>query len=164
MSQEITRWVTEIRTLQQQLAAARQERDQAYKSAANWRKLYDAEAKQRRDAVTTLNQTIADLKAELSSVKAPSEEETTATTDRRLEGTDLNSIEGLRAELIRALQECDRLQKAINAEKAAHAETRQTLTTALGETIDALSPSTALVQQKSDIVRSESADESVEKP
>ena len=62
MTQEITRWLTEIRTLQQQLEAARQERDQAYQSAANWRQLYDAEAKQRRAEVADLQTTVATLR------------------------------------------------------------------------------------------------------
>jgi chromosome segregation ATPase len=162
MTQEITRWVTEIRTLQQQLAAARQERDQAYKSASSWRRLYDAEAKQRREDAKVSKEATAALQAELSTLKAELKDDVVSTIEARLEDTDLNSVEGLRAELINALQSCDRLQKAIKAEKAAHAETRKTLTTALGETIDALSPKTALVRQKGEIERLESPPKDVD--
>jgi predicted nucleic acid-binding Zn-ribbon protein len=147
MTQEITRWLTEIRTLQQQLAAARAERDQAYKSAANWRQLYDAEAKQRRAEVTDLQATVQTLRTELSTLRAHREDAIAAVINARSSGTDVNTLEGLRAELIKALQACDRLQKALDVEKAAHAETRQTLTTALGETMDALHNEAALVPQ-----------------
>ncbi|MEM0979705.1 MAG: hypothetical protein AAGH78_05455, partial [Cyanobacteria bacterium P01_H01_bin.58] len=70
MTQDITRWLTEIRTLQQQLAASRQERDQAYKSASNWRQLYDAEAKQRRDEMEQLQLTVNSLRAELQALQS----------------------------------------------------------------------------------------------
>ena len=140
MTQEITRWLAEIRTLQQQLAATRQERDQAYKSAANWRKLYDAEAKQRREDVEQLQLTVKTLRTELSTLKAQQK----STVPSRLTEieTDANAetVEGLRTQLLTILQQCDRLQKALDTERADHAETRKTLTTALGEAIDAFSP------------------------
>lgn len=145
MTQEITRWLTEIRTLQQQLASAREDRDQAYQSAASWRQLYDAEAKQRREDVESLQATIATLRTELDTLRAHREDAVTAVIEEQLDVTDIHTVEGLRAELIKALQSCDRLQKALQAEKADHAETRQTLTSALGEAIDVMHPSSSLV-------------------
>ncbi len=146
MTQEITRWLTEIRTLQQQLAAARQERDQAYKSAANWRERYDAEAKQRREDVEQLRLTVKTLRTELATLEAqqksaamPTSAEAIALTDIEADSS-LDTVEGLRTQLVKTLQACDRLQKALNAERIEHAETRKSLTTALGEAIDALSP------------------------
>ena len=147
MTQEITRWLTEIRTLQQQLEAVRQERDQAYQSAANWRQRYDAEAKQRRDEVETLKATEATLRTELSTLRSHRTDAITAELETQLDGSNLQSVEGLRAELIKALQTCDRLQQALNAEKHDHAETRKTLTSALGEAIDAFNPVSSLVKQ-----------------
>ncbi|MEL6381591.1 MAG: hypothetical protein AAFQ89_03785 [Cyanobacteria bacterium J06626_18] len=155
MTQEITRWLTEIRTLQQQLAAARQERDQAYKSAANWRERYDAEAKQRREDVEQLQLTVKTLRTELATLEAQQKSDAMAAArDEPLIEIDadpsLDTIEGLRTQLVKTLQECDRLQKALNAERSDHAETRKSLTTALGEAIDALSPApeqTALVRR-----------------
>ncbi|HEY9887151.1 MAG TPA: hypothetical protein V6D02_02055 [Candidatus Obscuribacterales bacterium] len=146
MTSEITRWLTEIRTLQQQLATTRQERDQAYQSAANWRQLYDAEAKQRREEAATLKATVETLRTELATARSPSDPGIIPNLVAA-EGADLQTVEGLRAELIKALQACDRLQNALNAEKIAHAETRQTLTSALGETIEALTPPSGLVHQ-----------------
>ncbi|MEM9004295.1 MAG: hypothetical protein AAGE59_12330 [Cyanobacteria bacterium P01_F01_bin.86] len=144
MTQEITRWVTEIRTLQQQLAAIRQERDQAYKSAANWRQRYDAEAKQRREDVEQLQLTVKTLRTELATLQAPQKDSVSAEllTHPLEEDADasLDTVEGLRTQLVKALQQCDRLQKGLDAERADHAETRKSLTTALGEAIDALSP------------------------
>lgn len=139
MTQEITRWLTEIRTLQQQLASTRQERDQAYQSATNWRQLYDAEAKQRRDEVERLKATVTTLRTELEALRAHREDAVAPVIEEQLDATNLQTVEGLRSELIKALQTCDRLQRALDVEKANHAETRKSLTSALGETIDALS-------------------------
>lgn len=141
MTQEITRWLAEIRTLQQQLAGARQERDQAYKSAGNWRQLYDAEAKQRREETEPLQLTVKTLRTELAALQARQAAPDDVSQILNTEGDlDLESVEGLRTQLVKALQQCDRLQKALEAERDDHAETRQSLTTALGEAIDALSP------------------------
>jgi chemotaxis protein histidine kinase CheA len=147
MTQDITRWLTEIRTLQQQLETVRQERDQAYQSAANWRQLYDAEAKQRREDVAALKATETTLRTELSTLRSHHTDAISAELENHLDGSNLDSVEGLRAELIKALQTCDQLQQALNAEKHNHAETRKTLTSALGEAIDAFHPSSSLVKQ-----------------
>ncbi|WP_008317826.1 hypothetical protein [Leptolyngbya sp. PCC 6406] len=142
MTQEVTRWLAEVRTLQHQLAASRQERDQAYSSAANWRQLYDAEAQQRRADVTQMEITITTLRTEVAALRGqlqggtpPIADVGSATTPKP--ATDLTTVEGLRRELTEALRQCDRLQQKLEAERADHAQTRQTLTTALGETIDA---------------------------
>lgn len=138
MTQEITRWLAEIRTLQQQLVAARQERDQAYQSAANWRQRYDAEAKQRREDVATLKADISTLRTELATREDYQKEAATALEKAASATNDPQTTADLRAELIKALQTCDRLEKALEAEKIAHADTRRSLTSALGETIDAM--------------------------
>ncbi|MEM1311173.1 MAG: hypothetical protein AAF892_02680 [Cyanobacteria bacterium P01_D01_bin.71] len=151
MTQDITRWLTEIRTLQQQLEAARKERDQAYQSAANWRKLYDAEAKQWRDEVAALKATEATLRTELSTLRSQRSDAIAAALTEQLDGNNLQTLEGLRTELIKALQSCDRLEKALDFEKRDHAATRKSLTAALGETIDALNLSSSLAQSPNHI-------------
>jgi chromosome segregation ATPase len=147
MSQDVSRWLAEVRTLQQQLAAARQERDQAYASATNWRQLYDAEAQQRRTDVAHLDMTVKTLRAEVSALRGqlqtggqggPASSPALPDLTARDAPTDLTTVEGLQRELTRALQQCDRLQQQLDAERAQHEQTRQTLTAALGETIDAL--------------------------
>lgn len=139
MTQEVTRWLTEVRTLQNQLAAARQERDQAYASATNWRQLYEAEAKQRRTDSTHQEMTIKTLRAEVAALRGQLQGrgERTGTIPSPGGSPDLGTVAGLRQELTTALQQCDRLQQQLEAERKSHAHTRHSLTTALGETIDA---------------------------
>lgn len=152
MTQDITGWLTEIRTLQRQLAAACQERDQAYKSASNWRQLYEAEAKQRRGDVEQLQLTVNTLRTELSTLRAQQNDSIQSIVSAQElfadAKVDLDTVEGLRTQLVKVLHQCDRLQKALDAEKTDHEETRRTLTTALGETINALSPNTASLVRK----------------
>lgn len=145
MTQDITRWLAEIRTLQQQLVTAHQERDQAYKSAANWRKLYEAEAKQRREEVEQLRHTVGTLQGELSALQA--QHTPMEVPELALDISELPSetLEDLRTQFLRVVQQCDRLQKALQVERQNHAETRETLTTALGEAIDSFSPSPAAI-------------------
>ncbi len=148
MTQEITRWLTEIRTLQHQLAAARQERDQAYGSAANWRQLYEAEATQRRTDVEQLQMVVSTLRTELAALRGKSPMGRPGASPfpgATAAAPGLDTVEGLRTQLLEALQECDRLQKALDTEQANHPATRQTLTSALGETIDALKDRSAMV-------------------
>lgn len=153
MTQEVSRWLAEVRTLQHQLASAQQERDQAYASAANWRKLYDAEAKQRRTDVEQLQLTVATLRTEVSTLQTQLAQEPQPTTVPEAlvatEGNapDLDTVEGLRAHLADTLRQCDRLKQQLDEERQHHAQTRQTLTTALGEAIDSFKREEGLVHQ-----------------
>lgn len=157
MPEDVTRWLTEIRTLQQQLAAAREERDKADASAANWRQLYEAEASQRRQDVERLQVTIATLRTEVTALRGQAnpvgekpQAASTPTTQAAWASSDfadLKTVEGLRAQLLDVLRQCDQLQQQLEAERDRHAQTRQSLTTALGETIDALTDTGKLVHQ-----------------
>lgn len=148
MAYDVTQWLAEIRSLKQQLAKAQQEREEAYQSAVNWRSRYEAEATQRRADVEHLQLTIQTLRTELSTLqKSPSESGIQGSVPGAVAqeiagapGADLHTVSGLRSELVKALQQCDRWQQALIAEQKAHAETRQTLTTALGEAIDVFAP------------------------
>lgn len=131
MAHDVSQWLAEIRTLQRQLADTQKERDQAYASAANWRRLYETEARQRRSETEALRSRLeqpAQASPELAA--APS---SSAPLSERL------------AEL---LQLCQTLTQQLEAEKAAHDQTRQNLTTALGDTFDMLKPESpgAIVQ------------------
>jgi chromosome segregation ATPase len=142
MSQDVTQWLAEIKLLRQQLTEAQQERDRAYASAANWQKLYETEAQQRRTeaalsqhAVQQLQQEIAQLRQRLT----PSVDEAKVTAAIAAEVTQLQTVEGSKDRLIVALQECDRLVRALQTEQDHHAQTRKSLTMALGDAIDMLS-------------------------
>mgnify|MGYP006266247903 CR=1 FL=1 len=131
MTHDVSHWLAEIRTLQRQLADTCKERDQAFASAANWRRLYETEARQRRHEIQALrSQTLSN---EHDPSKPPVEE---------AKALSETQVEPLQARLEDALQRCRELSSQLEAEKQAHAHTRKTLTTALGEAFDTLKPNT----------------------
>lgn len=141
MTQDVKQWLTEIKLLQQKVAAAQQERDEAYASAANWRNLYETEAKQRRAEANLAQQTIETLDSrlqQLQSLPPGSEPAVEMLETIQAEVEQLQNVDELRGFLVRALAECDRLSRALKAEQVAHAQTRKTLTSALGDTVDLL--------------------------
>jgi predicted RNase H-like nuclease (RuvC/YqgF family) len=142
MSQDLTQWIAEVRTLQRQLADTRRERDQAHNSAANWRRLYENEARQRRQEAEQYQAQIADLLQRLEEQKgAQAEAQTLA---EGLEQAD--SMASLEGQLTALVQRCHQLNQSLNSERQAHDHTRQTLIAALGDTFDMikLEPSPAV--------------------
>lgn len=141
MTQDVRQWLGEIKHLQQKLAEAHKERDEAFASAANWRHLYETEAKQRRTEAALMQQSIDALKAELETRHNPSENYSPSTADQALLAERLQAlqtVEALQAKLLEAWQECDRLSQSLLLEQQRHAETRRELTTALGDTMERL--------------------------
>ncbi len=140
MVNEVSQWLAEIQTLQQQLQALGQERDQAYASAANWRRLYESESEQRRNDSERSQTRIRALANQLSMFQqAPVNGESSPQLDQALAGVNqVDSVDELRSQLTDALTLCDQLSNALKIEQSAHEETRQSLTTALGDTIDLL--------------------------
>lgn len=135
MTNEVSQWLAEIKTLQRQLAEARNERDQAYASAANWRKLYESEAQQRRESAEQSQMRIQALSQTLNSYQG----ETVDETELQEVIDKVSQIEGmaeLRSQLIESLKLCDQLSRRLKHEQASHEQTRQSLTTALGDAID----------------------------
>ncbi|MBW4693897.1 MAG: hypothetical protein KME27_19305 [Lyngbya sp. HA4199-MV5] len=142
MTHDVSQWLTEIKTLRQQLTDAQQDREQAYTSAANWQRLYEMEAQQRRQEVARTRQTIADLTQELQQLKGTSPLEGGIEADPatiRAEVEKLQTVAELQQKLLEALTERDRLSQALKLEQANHMQTRKGLTTALGDAIDMLS-------------------------
>lgn len=129
MTQELTQWIAEVRTLQCQLADTRKERDQAYNSAANWRRLYENEAHQRRQESEQFQAQLAELQRHIQQAAADqlAHQQNLAT---------VNSLPGFQQQLDTLVAECQRLTQALEAERKAHAQTRQSLTSALGDTFD----------------------------
>lgn len=141
MTQNVTQWLDEIKALKQQLAEARREREEAYASAINWQRLYETEAQQRRIEAAKAKQMLDTLQQEVRQLKGtgltpldnlPKLESIQATVE------SLQTEVELRSHLIQALAECDRLNQVLQTEQANHAQTRKSLTTALGDAIDAL--------------------------
>ena len=134
MSQDLTQWITEVRTLQRQLTDTRRERDQAHNSAANWRRLYENEARQRRQEAEQHQAQIAELAQRLiDQRRAQAEAQTLA---EGLEQAD--SLPSLQAQLTALVQRCQQLTQSLGSERQAHDHTRQALTAALGDTFDML--------------------------
>ena len=148
MIQEVKQWIDEIQILQQKLTEAAQEREEAFASAAKWRSLYETEARQRRTEANLAQQNANVLKAEIRQFQ---ELPTMSFEDGRspkIQQTDQQKAiqqtvqqvrdEDLKAKLTQALVERDRLAQALRAEQANHTQTRQALTTALGDTVEHL--------------------------
>lgn len=140
MSQDLTtQWLTEIQSLKQQMIAIGRDRDAAWESAEKWRKLYNTEAEQRRTDTQLSQQAIASLKAELQKVQGLDTQalpDPTAVTAIQQEIEQLQSLEELKTKLVTVIKERDRLLQALKTEQDNHAQTRDNLTTALGDAID----------------------------
>ncbi|MBD2260968.1 hypothetical protein [Pseudanabaena sp. FACHB-2040] len=136
MSYDVSQWLAEIRTLQRQLADTQKERDQAYASAANWRRLYETEARQRRTESEALRSHLQTLEAELKQLKdSPTG---AGPTDLVAAQGETAAGDALETKLQKTLNLCQSLTQQLKAEKEAHEQTRQSLTTALGDTFDML--------------------------
>jgi DNA-binding helix-hairpin-helix protein with protein kinase domain len=141
MSYEVTQWLAEIKALKEQIAELQKDRDAAWESAETWRQLYNTEAQQRREEAKHSQDTIASLKTEIQHRDdLPSlpytDEVYEATVHHEME--ELESLEELKAKLLAVLNERDRLLLALQTEQHNHAQTRRSLTTALGDAIDRL--------------------------
>jgi chromosome segregation ATPase len=137
--QNITQWLDEIKGLKQRLSAAQQEREEAYASAINWQQRYETEAQQRRMDAETSRHTITQLQQEMAQLKGLGTVSSSGSAPRIQADVDrLQTEVEVRSRLIQALTECDRLHKALETEQTNHSQTRKSLTTALGDAIDAL--------------------------
>nr|WP_290226212.1 hypothetical protein [Trichocoleus desertorum] len=154
MTQDVRQWLSEIKALQQQLAETERERDAAYTSATNWRRLYETEAQQRRTEANLAQQAIADLQIEIQQLRGGIVLEVDSSRSATEIAQVIDQIQSpaeLRGKLVQLLQEQGRLQaeveqliQALQLEQANHAQTRKSLTTALGDTIDLLTKERAV--------------------
>ena len=145
MIQEVKQWIDEIQILQKKLTEAAQEREEAFASAAKWRSLYETEAKQRRTEADLARRNTNALKVEIQQLQEPlmgfednSETFTKSSTLEIQAVKSRDSVVDLKAKLMEAWVERDRLIQALKAEQSNHTQTRQALTTALGDTIEHL--------------------------
>ena len=140
-------WLAEVQALQRQINELQQERERAYESADNWRKLYDLEAQQRRRDSAIANGKIERLQKDLSDLRAANapdmnpngQRDRSAPPDPTLAERQTPQLAQLQSELSAARQECGRLQTQLDAERTEHTQTRNSLTAALGDAVDLLS-------------------------
>ncbi|WP_373526488.1 hypothetical protein [Nostoc sp.] len=142
MSQDFTQqWLTEIQAFKEQMAGLQGDRDAAWESAQKWRQLYNIEAEQRRTDAHLSQQAIASLKADMHKLQSLEVETLAGGTPViaiQQEIEQLKSVEDLQAKLIAVIKERDHLLQALKTEQDNHAQTRNSLTTALGDAIDSL--------------------------
>lgn len=142
MSDDLTqKWLSEIQELQQQVAQMQQERDSAWESAEKWRKLYNTECEQRRSDLQLAQQSIEKFKRELKELKGIQDgmlPDADANLVINTQIEQIDSIDAVKKKLLAVMKECDRLQNALKNEQESHAQTRQSLTTALGDAIDSI--------------------------
>lgn len=134
MSQEVVGWLNEVKDLQRQVKAAKAAEQSAHASIDNWRKRYEIEAEQRRTETLALQKTIAELRAEVDRLKNPPQ-----VTEVQGEIAQLQTVEELRSKLAEVWSDRNQLAEDLKAEQLSHAQTRNNLTTALGDTVDMLS-------------------------
>ncbi|MBD2493763.1 hypothetical protein [Nostoc sp. FACHB-280] len=143
-------WLAEIQALKRQLAEQRVDLAAAWESAEKWRKLYNTEAEQRRTDAHLFQQTIASLKAnihKLQGIEAATLADGKAVEAIQAEITQIQTVEELQTKLIAAIKERDRLLQALKTEQESHAQTRKSLTTALGDAIDSLARERSAAEQ-----------------
>lgn len=139
MAEGVAQWLAEIQALKQEVAMLRQARDQAYASIDKWRQLYDAEAQQRRRDAANYQRSIDELRQALTTYRSPSTAAKSEQLTAELAGIQSNqSVERLQTQLIAAKQECAQLRAMLQAEQTDHAQTRESLTAALGDAVDLL--------------------------
>ncbi|MEH1765001.1 MAG: hypothetical protein V7L30_00845 [Nostoc sp.] len=152
MNQDLTQqWLTEIQTIKEQMAFLQHERDAAWESAQKWRQLYNTEAEQRRTDAQLSQQAIASLKADLhklQGLETGTLEAGTTVKAIQQEIDQLKSVEDLQAKLIAVIKERDRLLQALKTEQDNHAQSRNSLTTALGDAIDSLTRERAVAAEQ----------------
>lgn len=138
MPQDVTQWMAEVRSLQRQVVELQQARDQAYASSDNLRRLYEAEAQQRRRDVDIYSQKIKRLQQALAEYQSPPDENTGKLAAEIESIQRIQSVEQLQSQLIATTKQCAQLKVLLEAEQADHAQTRESLTTALGDAVDLL--------------------------
>lgn len=157
MSQDVSHWLAEIQSLQQQVTQLQKEYEEAQSRIDRWRELYNQEAEQRRKETKVYQNRIDTLQSEIQLLKQGGKSpEERAATERQL-WQELNRLETdeIKQKLLEAIAQIDqakaeaeRLREALSAEQIAHEQTRKSLTTALGDTVELLTGATAAAKKK----------------
>lgn len=143
MNEEVVQWLTEIRSLQEELTQCRSDRDTSDKSAAHWRELYSTEAQQRRVEARLARENLHRLEREIGQLKTGGVGNASTSDEERAaveaEVLALKDIESLQQKLIAAIEERDRALAALKVEQEQHQQTRDSLTAIISDTVEQLS-------------------------
>ena len=140
MNEDIQYWLHEVKSLQEQVATLQQEKNQAHRDALNWRQRYETEGQQRRQEVRHAQEELIRLRADLAQLQGRGSLETTDSdlTATQAEVLALTNVELLQQRLQEVLQERQQLLHALQTERKANNQTRESLTLALGDAVDQL--------------------------
>ncbi len=160
MTDDITPWLNEIKTLQQKIIELQTELNTAQDSVSKWRKLYNTEAQQRRDETQLAQEIIETLKTQVQKLQdfpytEGDKDESATTIEHQIE--HLRTLDEFQAKIIevsqerdRALQQVQNLTEALKQEQANHANTRRSLTNALADAVDLFAKAKATKSEKSE--------------
>lgn len=140
MSDDITQWLEEIRSLKQKISELEQDLETAQASADSWRQLYNTEAQQRRIENKSAQQQMEALKEQVRQLPGGSllVKTNNPIGELRAEAAALNKVEDLQLHLSEVLEERDRLFASLKLEQENHSQTRKSLTAVIGDTVDQL--------------------------
>jgi predicted RNase H-like nuclease (RuvC/YqgF family) len=138
---EVMQWLNEVKSLQQQVRDLTIELATAQQNADSWRSRYETEGQQRRSDVTTRQDQINKLKAEIAQLRTQPEFSTTLSDDAIvLQINGITSMSALQGKLFKVWTDRDNVLAALKKEQLAHEKTKKDLTMALADAMDVLTP------------------------
>ncbi len=140
-SKEVMQWLNEVKSLQQQVRDLTIELAAAQQNADSWRSRYETEGQQRRSDVTTRQDQINKLQAEIAQLRTQPEFSTTLSDDAiALQINGITSMSALQGKLFEVWTDRDNVLAALKKEQLAHEKTKKDLTMALADAMDVLTP------------------------
>lgn len=138
---EVVQWLNEIKSLQQQVRDLTLELSTAQQNEDSWRSRYETEGQQRRSDVTTRQDQINKLQAEIAQLRTQPEFSTTLSDDAiALQINGITSMSALQNKLFEVWTGRDNVLAALKKEQLAHEKTKKDLTMALADAMDVLTP------------------------
>jgi len=138
---EVVQWLNEIKSLQQQVRDLTSELSIAQQNADSWRSRYETEGQQRRSDVTTRQDQINKLQAEIAQLRTQPEFSTTLSDDAIvLQINGITNMSALQGKLFKVWTDRDNVLAALKKEQLAHEKTKKDLTMALADAMDVLIP------------------------
>lgn len=138
---EVVQWLNEIKSLQQQVRDLTLELSTAQQNEDSWRSRYETEGQQRRSDVTTRQDQINKLQAEIAQLRTQPEFSTTLSDDAiALQINGITSMSALQNKLFEVWTDRDNVLAAFKKEQLAHEKTKKDLTMALADAMDVLTP------------------------
>jgi predicted RNase H-like nuclease (RuvC/YqgF family) len=138
---EVMQWLNEVKSLQQQVRDLTIELATAQQNADSWRSRYETEGQQRRSDVTTRQDQINKLQAEIAQLRTQPEFSTTLSDDAIvLQINGITSMSALQGKLFEVWTDRDNVLAALKKEQLAHEKTKKDLTMALADAMDVLTP------------------------